>query len=209
MSESGFRLRQQLAAATQAPVAEDNVALNRMLQHLWPYLAEHTTKELASQLEPSIRLALSRLPAPLNRCSVDLQRSTLGTRPLRLLAPHASWSGPTTFTISLRLEWDSDSSVYLMFTGATLGIVNLTVVGNLIVEFLLCSGGSPGSLRTLLSGLRLFFPTPPDSWNHFESLSACSAWAFTECKSGRICRIETCKPRISSLISIVVNWHLP
>ncbi|CAE6920816.1 ppsA [Symbiodinium natans] len=159
---NGETLRQQLAAATQAPVAEDNVALNRMLQHLWPYLAEHTTKELASQLEPSIRLALSRLPAPLNRCSVDLQRSTLGTRPLRLLAPHASWSGPTTFTISLRLEWDSDSSVYLMFTGATLGIVNLTVVGNLIVEFLLCSGGSPGSLRTLLSGLRLFFPTPPD-----------------------------------------------
>lgn len=113
------------------------------------------------QLEPSIRMALSKLPSPLNKCSVDLQRSTLGTRPLRFLAPHASWSSPTSFTISLRLEWDSDSSVYLMFTGATLGIVNLRVVGNLIVELLLSSGGSR-SLRSLLSGFRVFFPTPPD-----------------------------------------------
>ncbi|CAE7719331.1 ppsA [Symbiodinium microadriaticum] len=155
------RLRQQLAAATSVPVAEDNVAVNRMLDHLWPYVAENTTRELTMQLEPSIRMALSKLPSPLNKCSVDLQRSTLGTRPLRFLAPHASWSSPTSFTISLRLEWDSDSSVYLMFTGATLGIVNLRVVGNLIVELLLSSGGSR-SLRSLLSGFRVFFPTPPD-----------------------------------------------
>ena len=115
------------------------------------------------QLEPSIRLALSKLPSPLNKCSVDLQRSTLGTRPLRFLAPHASWSSPTSFTVSLRLEWDSDSSVYLMFTGATLGIVNLRVVGNLIVELLLSVSGEARSLRSLLSGFRVFFPTPPAS----------------------------------------------
>jgi len=155
-------LRQQLAAATSVPVAEDNVAVNRMLDHLWPYVAENTTRELTMQLEPSIRLALSKLPSPLNKCSVDLQRSTLGTRPLRFLAPHASWSSPTSFTVSLRLEWDSDSSVYLMFTGATLGIVNLRVVGNLIVELLLSVSGEARSLRSLLSGFRVFFPTPPD-----------------------------------------------
>ena len=194
-----LRLRQQLAAATSVPVAEDNVAVNRMLDHLWPYVAENTTRELTMQLEPSIRMALSKLPSPLNKCSVDLQRSTLGTRPLRFLAPHASWSSPTSFTISLRLEWDSDSSVYLMFTGATLGIVNLRVVGNLIVELLLSSGGSR-SLRSLLSGFRVFFPTPPAA-SMQEVDMGCSGVQRHHVAS----HLAQHEPRISSLMSTAAN----
>ena len=89
-----------------------------------------------------------------------------------------------------------------MFTGATVGIVNLKVVGNLIVELLVISGGP---VQTLISGLRLFFPMPPDPCLHpvagLQGLQGLQAVALH-------CSIFTVTDqlRISSLISIGVNW---
>ncbi|CAJ1385700.1 unnamed protein product [Effrenium voratum] len=153
-------LRSQLAAfARSKPLTEDNLALNSILEHLWPHISSSTTKTLAQEMEPSIRLALSKLPSPFNKCCLDQRRSSLGSRAARLLAPRAAWCSPESFSVTARLEWDSDCAFYLTLTGASLGITNLLIVGDVVVELLICPGDS---LYKLLSGIRIFFPSMPD-----------------------------------------------
>lgn len=152
-------LRDQLVSAVRSkPFTEDTLALNGVLEHLWPHLSDSIAKSLAKDLEPSIKLALSKLPSPLNKCAVK-ETSHLGTKALKILAPQASWSSLSSFTVNARLEWDSDSSISLSFTGASLGIINFTIIGDFTLELLLLPGKSA---TEFLSALRVFFPTPPD-----------------------------------------------
>ena len=155
------RLRDQLVSAVRSkPFTEDTLALNGVLEHLWPHLSDSIAKSLAKELEPSIKLALSKLPSPLNKCAVK-ETSHLGTKALKILAPQASWSSLSSFTVNARLEWDSDSSISLSFTGASLGIINFTIIGDFTLELLLLPGKSA---TEFLSALRVFFPTPPEAW---------------------------------------------
>eukprot|EP00438_Fugacium_kawagutii_P010192 Skav234224 [mRNA] locus=scaffold1464:151314:153224:+ [translate_table: standard] len=140
-------LRNQLAASTRSkPFTEDTVLLNGILEHLWPLISESVVKSLG-ELEPSIQLALSKLPSPLNKCSVK-DTSHLGTKPIRFLSPGTAWSSETSFTVSATVEWDSNSSITLSFTGASLAIINFFLRGDFTVEFLLVP--------------RKPFPYPPD-----------------------------------------------
>eukprot|EP00435_Cladocopium_sp_Y103_P034524 s684_g8.t3 len=153
-------LRNQLVTSVRSkPFTEDTVLLNGILEHLWPHISQSVAKSLAGELEPSIRLALSKLPSPLNKCSVK-DNSHLGTKPLRILSPAAAWSSTSSFTISGRLEWDSNSSISLSFTGASLAIVNFFIMGDFTVELLLVPGKSAAEF---VSAVRAFFPYPPDA----------------------------------------------
>lgn len=152
-------LRSQLVTSVRSkPFTEDTVLLNGILEHLWPHISQSVAKSLAGELEPSIRLALSKLPSPLNKCSVK-DNSHLGTKPVRILAPAAAWSSTSSFTISGRLEWDSNSSISLSFTGASLAIINFFIMGDFTIELLLVPGKSAAEF---VSAVRAFFPYPPD-----------------------------------------------
>lgn len=155
-----LRLRSQLVTSVRSkPFTEDTVLLNGILEHLWPHISQSVAKSLAGELEPSIRLALSKLPSPLNKCSVK-DNSHLGTKPVRILAPAAAWSSTSSFTISGRLEWDSNSSISLSFTGASLAIINFFIMGDFTIELLLVPGKSAAEF---VSAVRAFFPYPPDA----------------------------------------------
>eukprot|EP00931_Biecheleriopsis_adriatica_P073242 TRINITY_DN47572_c0_g1_i1.p1 TRINITY_DN47572_c0_g1~~TRINITY_DN47572_c0_g1_i1.p1 ORF type:complete len:712 (-),score=140.29 TRINITY_DN47572_c0_g1_i1:19-2154(-) len=164
------KLRQQMKQPTSAATedVDEDFFLNTVLTFLWPHISDSAVQFIVENVEPAVRKAIENLPAPFNSCSIDRSRSHLGKKPLRLLAPSvqaaAAPDACSDLIVRVPLQWEGDGSVYLQFTGATLGIVDVAMHGDFFVELL----GIPQAnvLRvkkvSMLRGVRFFFANPPE-----------------------------------------------
>mmetsp|Transcript_17244 Transcript_17244/g.51677 ORF Transcript_17244/g.51677 Transcript_17244/m.51677 type:complete len:659 (-) Transcript_17244:273-2249(-) len=157
-------LRGQTADSTPGHVAGDTFAesLNGVLEHMWPAISAYVTRVLKEEVEPAVQAAL---PNAFRGLHFDGDRCTLGHRPPELLRVTSTKERQDTaegpienLVLRCRVDWKADCDICLVTPlGVSIGIKNLYVRGNLLVEMVNLITRPP-----MFEGLRMFFLNPPE-----------------------------------------------
>jgi len=134
--------------------------INVMMEHMWSYISEFTTKIIGDVIEPSIKSALGSYGG---NFGFDLAECHLGSTParfqdLRVNRAQQITEGGALDNLVLRgtVEWEGDISIVTRLGALPMAIRGVKLTGTLVIE---CVGLM--SRPPFVQGIRVFFVNPP------------------------------------------------
>lgn len=134
--------------------------LNGMMELVWPYASQYAAKVMADIVEPALTMALGQFG---HLILFDRDNFSLGERTCKfndvLISKRKQVAHEGTIeNIVMRtdLEWDGDLSVSMKFSSHSVGLNQISIRGQLVVEYVALIPKPP-----MCEGVRLYFLNTP------------------------------------------------
>jgi len=141
--------------------------INGMIKVVWPIINDFSKEIMHDVVEPAVRRALGELGADETTFSLDHGNYTIGDKAFEFGKMRISTTTQNTtdeempklrvVIVRTSIDWKSEMKVSANLLGTKLGIMNLGVVGDLMIELV---GEMPKP--PLFQGVRVSFVNPPE-----------------------------------------------